>query len=749
MNKKTIMIIILLVVVAFLGGMVVNSAISKKKAETEEVSVGDTEDVSVKDDKKETEDADKEVSSRSEKEDTDTDKEKDTKDASDEKKEKTSKGSGAEGLSEEGNGYEGTKGTGDFNYGEALQKSILFYELQRSGKLTGEERCNWRGDSALTDGDDNGVDLTGGLYDAGDHVKFNLPLAYTSAMLGWSVYEDKDAYEESGQLSYMLNNLRYINDYLIKCHTEDEVYYYQVGDPGADHGWWGPCELMTMARPSYCVTKSAPGSCVTGGAAASLAVASIVFETEDPAYAEECLEHAKSLYQFANDTRSDSGYTAANGFYNSWSGFYDELAWAGAWLYLATDDEAYLKTAEECYPKAGQDYNWAMCWDDVHIGAAVLLAEITGDATYKNAVEKHLDWWSTGTDGQKVTYSPKGLAFLDAWGSLRYATTTGFIATVYADSSVCSKDKAKTYWEFAESQANYALGSSGRSYVVGFGEDPPKHPHHRTAQGSLTNNMNEPAEHMHTLYGALVGGPDASDSYSDDVNNYQCNEVACDYNAGFTGLLAKMYGKYKGETLKDFGAVEEGAAPAGSGSSSGSGEEKNTDGNDTDGTGASSDAGKTAGSGGSAQADGFSVKVTYDNASSNANAIAGSLEITNTTGKDVDLKELAVAYYFTGDGAKASDLVFECYYAAINGANYQSLNGVKGAFEDTDEKDCDVTCEISFADGTLASNDSVSVNFSIHKNDWSNFDTSNDHSRKDVENIVLFQGGKKVFGKEP
>ena len=35
----------------------------------------------------------------------------------------------------------GVSAVGNFNYGEALQKSILFYEFQRSGKLpeTGEE----------------------------------------------------------------------------------------------------------------------------------------------------------------------------------------------------------------------------------------------------------------------------------------------------------------------------------------------------------------------------------------------------------------------------------------------------------------------------------------------------------------------------------------------------------------------------------------------------------------------------------
>ena len=461
-------------------------------------------------------------------------------------------------LTEKGRGYEGIEGTGKYNYGEALQKSLIFYELQRSGKLPESTRCNWRGDSGLNDGADNGVDLTGGWYDAGDNVKFNLPMAYSAAMLGWSVVEDRKAYEESGQLEYILGDIRWVTDYLIKCHPEDEVFYYQVGDGNADHSWWGPCEVMTMNRPSYKVTKSNPGSAVVGEAAAALAVASIAFKDTDPAYSKLCLDHAKSLYAFADSTRSDAGYTAANGFYNSWSGFYDELAWAGCWLYLATDDGKYLDNAKSTFTKAGHDYDWSLCWDDVHIGAAVMLAKITGDKSYKDEVQKHLDYWSVGTsDGKRITYSPKGLAWLDQWGSLRYATTTSFVAAVYSRWEGCPKDKVSVYWDFAESQANYALGSSGRSYVVGFGENAPSHPHHRTSQGSYCDNMNEPSDFRHTLYGALVGGPDASDGYTDTVTDYNKNEVACDYNAGFTGLMAAMYSKYHGKTLIDFGAVEE------------------------------------------------------------------------------------------------------------------------------------------------------------------------------------------------
>lgn len=41
----------------------------------------------------------------------------------------------------------------------------------------------------------------------------------------------------------------------------------------------------------------------------------------------------------------------------------------------------------------------------------------------------------------------------------------------------------------------------------------------------------------HILIGALVGGPDQNDQYTDD---YPHNVVACDYNAGFQGALAAL-----------------------------------------------------------------------------------------------------------------------------------------------------------------------------------------------------------------
>ncbi len=454
-----------------------------------------------------------------------------------------------------------------YNYGEALQKAIMFYEFQRAGDIPEDSRNNWRGDSGMTDGADHNVDLTGGWYDAGDHVKFNLPMAYTSTMLAWSVYENRDAYEKSGQLPYILDNIKWATDYFIKCHPSPNVYYYQVGDGQADHSWWGPAEVVleVMKRPSYVLTEANPGSAVVAETAAALASAAAIFKPTNPTYAAECLKHAKELYAFADKTRSDKGYTAADGFYASWSGFYDELTWAAMWLYYASDDKTYLEKAqsfESNWEKEGITtlikYKWAHCWDQKLFGALLLLARETDKPLYKESIERHLDWWA-GNGSEKITYTPKGLAWLDRWGSLRYATTEAFLADVYADSKVCSADKVTSYKAFAKSQIDYALGSTGRSYVCGFGVNPPKRPHHRTAHGSWMGYLDcdIPNYHRHVLYGALVGGPGNTDGYMDDVKNYENNEVACDYNAGFVGILARMYNKYGGNPIPDFKAIEE------------------------------------------------------------------------------------------------------------------------------------------------------------------------------------------------
>jgi hypothetical protein len=87
----------------------------------------------------------------------------------------------------------GSRGNdGGFDYRKALHNSLLYFEAQRSGHLPYNQRVRWRGHSGLADGLQQGVDLVGGYYDAGDNVKFGLPMAFTVTMLSWSAIEFED-----------------------------------------------------------------------------------------------------------------------------------------------------------------------------------------------------------------------------------------------------------------------------------------------------------------------------------------------------------------------------------------------------------------------------------------------------------------------------------------------------------------------------------------------------------------------------
>ena len=57
-----------------------------------------------------------------------------------------------------------------YDYVEVLRKSLMFYQAQRSGNLSGST-IRWRQSSHLDDKGEEGEDLSGGYYDAGDTVR--------------------------------------------------------------------------------------------------------------------------------------------------------------------------------------------------------------------------------------------------------------------------------------------------------------------------------------------------------------------------------------------------------------------------------------------------------------------------------------------------------------------------------------------------------------------------------------------------
>nr|XP_026691225.1 uncharacterized protein LOC100175432 [Ciona intestinalis] len=428
-----------------------------------------------------------------------------------------------------------------YDYNEVIAMSILFYEAQRSGKLPSNNRIPWRGDSGLRDGCDVGVDLTGGWYDAGDHVKFGFPLAWSVTTLAWGVIEFKDAYVDANEYRRVLDSLKWVADYFVKAHTSRYELYGQVGSGRADHLYWGRSEDLRMNRPSYKIDASNPGTELAAETAAALAACSVVFKNARPGYSRMLLRHATELYEFADRYRRSYHLSIPDvtSYYRSYNGYNDELVWGALWLYKATGMRSYLEDAKRKYDQYGQGNTPIMfSWDDKRAGSQVLLANFTGEAKYKG----HVANYQRFLNGALKT--PRGLVWLDQWGSNRYAANAAFIALAAA--KVPGIANRNEMVRFAEAQIHYMLGGAGRSYVVGYGRNPPTQPHHRGSSCPAAptecswGNFHSSAANHFTLHGALVAGPGRDDSYTDNRGDYIANEVAVDYNAGFQSAVAGL-----------------------------------------------------------------------------------------------------------------------------------------------------------------------------------------------------------------
>lgn len=72
------------------------------------------------------------------------------------------------------------------------------------------------------------MDLVGGYYDAGDHVKFGLPMAFTATMLSWGAIDYRKEITSLDQMGHSLRAIRWATDYFIKAHPRPNVLWAQV-----------------------------------------------------------------------------------------------------------------------------------------------------------------------------------------------------------------------------------------------------------------------------------------------------------------------------------------------------------------------------------------------------------------------------------------------------------------------------------------------------------------------------------------
>ncbi|KAJ0453629.1 putative cellulase [Helianthus annuus] len=466
--------------------------------------------------------------------------------------------------------------TASHNYRDALTKSILFFEGQRSGRLPPNQRMTWRRNSGLSDGSAMKVDLVGGYYDAGDNVKFGFPMAFTTTMLSWSVLEF------GGMMKSELGNaktaIRWATDYFLKATAQPDTIYVQVGDANKDHACWERPEDMDTQRTVIKIDKNNPGTDVAAETAAALAAASLVFRKSDPNYSKVLLRRAIRAFAFANKYRgaySDGLKSYVCPFYCSYSGYQDELLWGAAWLQKATRSPTYLNFIQSNGQTLGVDENDNnFGWDNKHAGAKILLSKafllqkVQSLHDYKGHADSFICSLVPGVPSSQTQYTPGGLLFRMDDSNMQYVTSTTFLLVTYAKFLTRSHTvancggaivTARRLRTIAKKQVDYLLGDNPMrmSFMVGYGARFPQRIHHRGSSlpsisthpakidcGSGFNFMHSESPNPNILVGAVVGGPDEHDRYTDERSDYFQTEPATYTNAPLVGTLAYLAHSY-------------------------------------------------------------------------------------------------------------------------------------------------------------------------------------------------------------
>lgn len=464
-------------------------------------------------------------------------------------------------------------GGGGHDYHDALAKSILFFEGQRSGRLPPAQRAAWRGDSAASDGSDAGVDLEGGYYDAGDNVKFGFPMAFTTTMLAWGVIEFGDAMP-SDDLQNAAEAIRWGTDYLLKTIAHPGKVFVQVGDPINDHNCWERPEDMDTARTVYTVSTEKPGSEVAGETAAALAASSIVFRPTDPGYSRRLLENAMRAFEFADSYRGaysdDPGIkVGVCPFYCDFDGYQDELLWGAAWLRRASQNDSFLNYIQDNGKTLGAEDNInEFGWDNKHAGLNVLVSKEFLDGqmmslqSYKESADSFMCTLIPESSSSHIQYTPGGLIYKPGGSNMQHVTSIAFLLLTYANylaktsqtvnCGSVSVSPASLRFQ-AKKQVDYLLGDNpmNMSYMVGYGDRFPQRIHHRgSSLPSKPNHpqpigckdgsayFNSPGPNPNPLVGAVVGGPGEDDVYEDDRADFRKSEPTTYINAPLVGVLA-------------------------------------------------------------------------------------------------------------------------------------------------------------------------------------------------------------------
>ncbi len=467
-------------------------------------------------------------------------------------------------VTDKGTFYLGVPGVGrsvDFQIGEdvydfAYYTAMRGFYLWRCGMaVVGEHGGNRYAHAAchLDDGyqDYMGLDETskrdgaGGWHDAGDYGKYtvNAGISVGCLFMAWDHFQDKlkgvslDTPDTAPGYPDFLKELKWETDWLLKMAYPD-------GSGRVSH------KLTRLNFSGFVMPEKDAekryftdwGTAATADFVAMMAMAARYFKPYDAAYAQQCLDAAKTSYQFLAENPQDKRWRQSEfstGGYQSAAT--DDRLWAAAEMWETTGAAAYLKDFETraaapavsrrrggggSSGKVDEDWDW---------GNVRNLAMFTYALSQREGRDPELfetikrDVIATA---DAIVANAKG----DAYGrTLRryYWGCNGTIARQVLNLQVAHKIAPKQdYMDVSLDAVGHLFGRNyyNRSYVTGLGIDPPMHPHDRR---SGADGIEAPWP------GYIIGGghPGAT-NWNDDQDDYRTNEIAINWQAGLVYALA-------------------------------------------------------------------------------------------------------------------------------------------------------------------------------------------------------------------
>lgn len=384
----------------------------------------------------------------------------------------------------------------------------------------------------------------GGWYDAGDYGKYTVNAGISVANL-LQLYELIPAYfadstasiPESGNgVNDLLDEVRYELDWLATMQDTDGGVFHKVTTANFS-GFIMPNEDVAER---YFIGK---GTAATLDFAAMMAMAGRIYRPFDSAFANRCVVMAQKAWQWATNHPNVAFKNPSDihtGEYGD-SNFSDEFIWAAAELLITTNDSSYAQYLQS-KSSAMQSYS-TPGWPNVAGLGQQSLATIPNPldstllAKIKSAILSRCKTLKNEINTGAYRISRTGFF----WGSNGAYAQAG-VTLVYG--YFLSSDSS--YLQTAAELADYLLGknATGYSFFTYYGAIPVMNPHHRP---SYADKIIMP------IPGFLSGGPNPgrqdnvqyayqqpAKSFTDVMESYASNEVAINWNAPATFLLAAL-----------------------------------------------------------------------------------------------------------------------------------------------------------------------------------------------------------------